>query len=539
MRGTYWERGAIPGGEVDPANPGEVDACRISTTAAGCLWTTGSPVSGDLAAWLCDSSNAFHAVPAHTGLGRRGARRARPRAARGGHRAARAGVRAGGRRHRAESAGDHPSHRIRGAGRASSRLPACWPSPSPTGPPGRCAAGCASSGRRASRRARSTRPHCGSSSTSGRKPSAGPCPGSSTARSSSSRTRPPPAASVWTGASCGTSPARSKWSKVTQTVPADYALAAAKAGREAPRAAAEIAQLYAAYEDLKRERVRHRLRGRAAADRGRPPGPAGCRRPGPFAVPALRGRRVPGRQPPPAAPAGAVARAAGTTCAWSATPARRSTRSPEQLPTICSTPAPATPGRRSSSWSATTRLPTPQVVHLANGLLAQARGRAADHRLELVSQRRPGPRARLQRVPRRARRGRGRRPADTRAHGRGRPGQRDRHPVPHQLPVRDLRTGPRRRRSPLPVAGRRALLRPPRGPQGRCRPARRGPLRRQRLPRRRHRFALPGVCGAFRRGLDHRATGRLRSRQRALGVPRGLREPRAGLRRRQTRRHPR
>jgi DNA helicase-2/ATP-dependent DNA helicase PcrA len=34
---------------------------------------------------------------------------------------------------------------------------------------------------------------------------------------------------------------------------------------------------------------------------------------------------------------------------------------------------------------------TPQVVHLANGLLGQARGRAAEHRLELVSQREPGP----------------------------------------------------------------------------------------------------------------------------------------------------
>ncbi|GHI65532.1 hypothetical protein Saso_71820 [Streptomyces asoensis] len=34
---------------------------------------------------------------------------------------------------------------------------------------------------------------------------------------------------------------------------------------------------------------------------------------------------------------------------------------------------------------------TPQVVHLANGLLSQASGRAADHRLELVSQRDPGP----------------------------------------------------------------------------------------------------------------------------------------------------
>lgn len=34
---------------------------------------------------------------------------------------------------------------------------------------------------------------------------------------------------------------------------------------------------------------------------------------------------------------------------------------------------------------------TPQVVRLANGLLAQAKGRAADHRLELVSQRPAGP----------------------------------------------------------------------------------------------------------------------------------------------------
>lgn len=34
---------------------------------------------------------------------------------------------------------------------------------------------------------------------------------------------------------------------------------------------------------------------------------------------------------------------------------------------------------------------TPQVVHLANGLLKQAKGRAAEHRLELLSQREPGP----------------------------------------------------------------------------------------------------------------------------------------------------
>ncbi len=44
-------------------------------------------------------------------------------------------------------------------------------------------------------------------------------------------------------------------SKVTQTVPADYAAAAAKTGRLSPRDPAEIAQLYATYEDLKRDRA--------------------------------------------------------------------------------------------------------------------------------------------------------------------------------------------------------------------------------------------------------------------------------------------
>src|SRR5204862_7350706 len=43
-----------------------------------------------------------------------------------------------------------------------------------------------------------------------------------------------------------------EWSKVTQTVPGDYVAAAHKAGREAARHPAEIAQVYAAYEALKR-----------------------------------------------------------------------------------------------------------------------------------------------------------------------------------------------------------------------------------------------------------------------------------------------
>src|SRR5690606_38896721 len=40
-----------------------------------------------------------------------------------------------------------------------------------------------------------------------------------------------------------------EWAKVTQTVPADYPLAAAKSAREAPRDPAEVAQVYAAYEE--------------------------------------------------------------------------------------------------------------------------------------------------------------------------------------------------------------------------------------------------------------------------------------------------
>lgn len=46
-----------------------------------------------------------------------------------------------------------------------------------------------------------------------------------------------------------------EWSKVTRTVPADYPPAVAKAGRDAPRDPAEIAQIYNVYEDLKRDRA--------------------------------------------------------------------------------------------------------------------------------------------------------------------------------------------------------------------------------------------------------------------------------------------
>ena len=77
---------------------------------------------------------------------------------------------------------------------------------------------------------------------------------------------------------------------------------------------------------------RHRLRGRAAPARGDAGRAAGRRRLGARAVPALRRRRVPGRQPAAAVPARPVARAVGRSCAWSATRARPSTRSPAPPP---------------------------------------------------------------------------------------------------------------------------------------------------------------------------------------------------------------
>lgn len=45
-----------------------------------------------------------------------------------------------------------------------------------------------------------------------------------------------------------------EWCKVTQTVPADYPAVVAKTQRDAPRDPAEISQIYAMYEQLKRDR---------------------------------------------------------------------------------------------------------------------------------------------------------------------------------------------------------------------------------------------------------------------------------------------
>ncbi|MEU3841887.1 ATP-dependent DNA helicase UvrD2 [Streptomyces sp. NPDC028635] len=180
-----------------------------------------------------------------------------------------------------------------------------------------------------------------------------------------------------------------EWSKVTQTVPADYAPAAAKAGREAPRAPAEIAQLYAAYEDLKRRRAvidfedvllltvavlqdRHDIAEQVRSqyqhfvvDEYQDVSPLQQR-----LLELWLGDRD----------ALCVVGDASQTI-YSFTGA-----TPDHLLDFRLRHPGATVVKLVRDYRS-----TPQVVRLANGLLAQARGRAADHRLELVSQRAPGP----------------------------------------------------------------------------------------------------------------------------------------------------
>lgn len=180
-----------------------------------------------------------------------------------------------------------------------------------------------------------------------------------------------------------------EWSKVTQTVPADYVPAAAKAGRETPRDPAEIAQLYAAYEDVKRERSvidfedvllltvavlqdRHDIAEQVRAqyqhfvvDEYQDVSPLQQR-----LLELWLGDRD---------SLCVVGDASQTIYSFTGA-------TPDHLLDFRTRHPGATVVKLVRDYRS-----TPQVVHLANGLLAQAKGRAADHRLELVSQRAPGP----------------------------------------------------------------------------------------------------------------------------------------------------
>ncbi|AZM75687.1 ATP-dependent DNA helicase UvrD2 [Streptomyces sp. KPB2] len=180
-----------------------------------------------------------------------------------------------------------------------------------------------------------------------------------------------------------------EWAKVTQTVPADYAPAAAKVGRESPRDPSEIAQLYAAYEDLKRTRSvidfedvllltvavlqdRHDVAEQVRAqyqhfvvDEYQDVSPLQQR-----LLELWLGDRD---------DLCVVGDASQTIYSFTGA-------TPDHLLDFRVRHPGATVVKLVRDYRS-----TPQVVHLANGLLAQARGRAADHRLELVSQRPAGP----------------------------------------------------------------------------------------------------------------------------------------------------
>jgi DNA helicase II / ATP-dependent DNA helicase PcrA len=180
-----------------------------------------------------------------------------------------------------------------------------------------------------------------------------------------------------------------EWSKVTQTAPEDYPAAAAKAGRDAPRDPAEIARVYAAYEELKRDRsvidfedvllltvgvlqdrpdVAEQVRSQYqhfVVDEYQDVSPLQQR---------LLELWLGGRD------SLCVVGDAGQTI-YSFTGA-----TPEYLLGFRTRYPEATVVKLVRDYRS-----TPQVVHLANGVLAQARGQAAAHRLELVAQRERGP----------------------------------------------------------------------------------------------------------------------------------------------------
>ncbi|MFE9739676.1 ATP-dependent DNA helicase UvrD2 [Streptomyces sp. CB02261] len=180
-----------------------------------------------------------------------------------------------------------------------------------------------------------------------------------------------------------------EWAKVTQTVPADYPAAVAKSARDAPRDPAEIGQIYAMYEQLKRDRSvidfedvllltvgilqdRHDIADQIrrqyqhfVVDEYQDVSPLQQR-----LLDLWLGDRD---------NLCVVGDASQTIYSFTGA-------TPDHLLNFRTRHPDATVVKLVRDYRS-----TPQVVHLANGLLSQARGRAAEHRLELISQRGPGP----------------------------------------------------------------------------------------------------------------------------------------------------
>ncbi|MFE2525835.1 ATP-dependent DNA helicase UvrD2 [Streptomyces sp. NPDC059382] len=180
-----------------------------------------------------------------------------------------------------------------------------------------------------------------------------------------------------------------EWAKVTQTVPADYPAAVLKAGREAPRDTAEIAQIYGTYEQLKRDRnmidfedvllltvgilqdrhdIAEQIRTQYqhfVVDEYQDVSPLQQR-----LLDLWLGERD---------SLCVVGDASQTIYSFTGA-------TPDHLLNFRTKYPQATLVKLIRDYRS-----TPQVVHLANGLLNQAKGRAAEHRLELISQREVGP----------------------------------------------------------------------------------------------------------------------------------------------------
>ncbi|MFD7319870.1 ATP-dependent DNA helicase UvrD2 [Streptomyces sp. NPDC059875] len=180
-----------------------------------------------------------------------------------------------------------------------------------------------------------------------------------------------------------------EWAKVTQTVPADYPAVVAKSVRDAPRDPAEIGQIYAMYEQLKRDRSvidfedvllltvgilqdRHDIADQIrrqyqhfVVDEYQDVSPLQQR-----LLDLWLGDRD---------SLCVVGDASQTIYSFTGA-------TPDHLLNFRTRHPNATVVKLVRDYRS-----TPQVVHLANGLLSQARGRAAEHRLELISQRDPGP----------------------------------------------------------------------------------------------------------------------------------------------------
>ncbi|MFI0939538.1 ATP-dependent DNA helicase UvrD2 [Streptomyces sp. NPDC021020] len=180
-----------------------------------------------------------------------------------------------------------------------------------------------------------------------------------------------------------------EWCKVTQTVPEDYPAVAAKTGRDVPRDPAEVARIYSTYEQLKRDRgmidfedvllltvgvlqdrpdVADTVRSQYqhfVVDEYQDVSPLQQR---------LLDLWLGGRET-----LCVVGDASQTIYSFTGA-------TPDHLLGFRSRYPDATVVKLVRDYRS-----TPQVVALANGLLGQARGQAAAHRLELVSQREAGP----------------------------------------------------------------------------------------------------------------------------------------------------